>query len=88
MRLQAPDCSDADRAAFERWCRADPRHREEFEAMRKIWQVSAVLPARVAPLPGESARLRRRRYAAAAILCLAVVVIIGWLVGLAGGIAG
>ena len=25
-RLKAPDCSAADRDAFERWCAADPAH--------------------------------------------------------------
>ena len=85
MRLQAPDCSDEDRAAFDRWFRADPRHREEFEAMREIWQASAGLSAQVTAPPGVPARLRWRRYAVAASLC-AVVVVSGWLVGWSGGL--
>lgn len=80
MRLQDPDCSEEDRAAFERWYDADPRHREEFEAMREIWQASAGLPARVAPPPGGPARPRWRRHAIAAALFVAVVAIV-WLAG-------
>lgn len=85
MRLQAPDCSDEDRAAFERWCSADPRHLEEFEAVREIWQVSAGLSARVSAPPGIPARLRWRRYAVAASLC-AVMVASGWLAGWSGSL--
>ncbi|QCO19765.1 DUF4880 domain-containing protein (plasmid) [Azospirillum brasilense] len=47
LRLQAEEASDADRAAFERWCREDPRHVAEFDAMRELWGLSAGLRPRV-----------------------------------------
>ncbi|AWB06562.1 fecR protein (plasmid) [Azospirillum humicireducens] len=51
LRLQSSDVSDADRAAFERWCLADPRHLAEFDAMREIWGLSAGLRPRVTAVP-------------------------------------
>lgn len=51
LRLQAEEVSDADRAAFERWCREDPRHLEEFDAMRELWGLSAGLRPRVTAPP-------------------------------------
>ncbi|AWK88516.1 FecR family protein [Azospirillum thermophilum] len=51
LRLQAADIGDADRAAFERWCREDPRHQAEFDAMREIWGLSAGLPPRATAVP-------------------------------------
>lgn len=51
LRLQSSDVSDADRAAFERWCLADPRHLAEFDAMREIWGLSAGLRPRVTAGP-------------------------------------
>lgn len=36
-RLRAPDCSDVERAAFERW-RQDPEHRRAWAETEGIWQ--------------------------------------------------
>ncbi|CAO3408746.1 hypothetical protein [Azospirillum largimobile] len=55
LRLQSSDVSDADRAAFERWCLADPRHLAEFDAMREIWGLSAGLRPRVTMAPVQPA---------------------------------
>lgn len=51
LRLQSSDVGDADRAAFECWCLADPRHLAEFDAMREIWGLSAGLRPRVTMVP-------------------------------------
>lgn len=89
LRLQSPDLSDADHAAFERWCRADPRHQAEFDAMREIWGLSAGLRPRVTAVPaaaGTAVRSpsRRRRWAMAA--CVAAVLAAGWPVGWSFGV--
>lgn len=44
MRLHEPDCSDAERLAFQQWHDADPLHAFEYEAMREIWEVADHLP--------------------------------------------
>ena len=44
MRLHEPDCSDAERLAFQQWHDADPLHAFEYEAMREIWEVADQLP--------------------------------------------
>ncbi|MBK1838039.1 FecR domain-containing protein [Azospirillum sp. YIM B02556] len=100
LRLQSSDVGDADRAAFERWCLADPRHLAEFDAMREIWGLSAglrprvtVAPERAAPPPaaGGPASVavvrnssRRRRFAMAA--CAAAVLTACWPVGWSFGL--
>ncbi|WP_042703457.1 FecR family protein [Azospirillum sp. B506] len=100
LRLQASDVSDADRAAFERWCLADPRHLAEFDAMREIWGLSASLrpratidPERTAPPhPVDGATSvavirnpsRRRRFAMAA--CIAAALAACWPVGWSVGL--
>lgn len=55
LRLQSAEVSDADRAAFERWCLMDPRHLVEFDAMREIWGLSAALRPRVTAVPETAA---------------------------------
>lgn len=40
VRLQAPDCSDAQRAACERWRAESPANEAAFKAVEAIWQRS------------------------------------------------
>lgn len=42
-RLLAPDCSDAERAAFDRWRTADPAHAAAYRQVESVWQRSAGL---------------------------------------------
>ncbi|MCD9026626.1 FecR domain-containing protein [Luteimonas sp. BDR2-5] len=64
-RLLAPDCSDAERAAFERWRAADPAHAAAYRHVESVWERSAGLredPAIAAALQDalRPARPRRR----------------------------
>ncbi len=90
-RLKAPDCSAADRDAFERWCAADPVHIEIWlevaaldEAAASLGETPAIAAAiRPARRGAVHARDRHRwrsgvSIAAAAMLMLAVG-LIGWL---------
>lgn len=47
MRLQADDCTDGERNAFQRWLQENPLHAEEFAAMQEIWALSEQLPPSV-----------------------------------------
>jgi transmembrane sensor len=78
-RLHAPDCSDAEREAFERWLAADPEHRREYRNMESMWQAMGSLQSVYAPQakaqPVQSVRFNCRRLlplSAAAVLVLAV----------------
>lgn len=46
-RLRTPDCSDAERAAFEDWCAQDPCHQQAFELLQS--SVTALLSAAHSP---------------------------------------
>lgn len=37
-RLRAPECSAAERALFEAWCDADPRHAEAYADTEELWR--------------------------------------------------
>ncbi|TWA83011.1 FecR family protein [Azospirillum brasilense] len=95
LRLQAEQVSDADRAAFERWCRDDPRHLAEFDAMRELWGLSAGLRPRVTATPAPARPVaaarspsvrapKQRRWALAA--CVAAALAVGWPVGWSFGV--
>lgn len=82
-RLLAPDCSDAERADFDRWRAADPAHEAAYREVDDVWQRSAGLrddPAIAEALheamqPAAAARPRRPwrpALAIAATLILAV----------------
>lgn len=43
VRLQAPDCSDAQRAACERWRAKCPANEAAFKAVEEIWRRSVEL---------------------------------------------
>lgn len=89
-RLLAPDCSDAERAAFERWRAADPAHAAAYRQVEDVWQRSAGLredPAIAAALQDalRPARPRRRdraewwpSLAAAASVALVAVAALLW----------
>jgi transmembrane sensor len=84
-RLKAPDCSAADRDAFERWCAADPAHIDAWldiaaldEAAAGLGQAPAIAAA-VRPARRGTVHARHRRrwrggvsIAAAAVLMLAI----------------
>jgi transmembrane sensor len=99
IRLHLEDCSEADRKAFQRWYHADPAHAAEYEAVFRIWSLSAQLPGG-ARAPGDlgaltpptaSATPRRRSVgrllARAAMVTLAAGVCwaVGWSAGMLPG---
>jgi len=49
MRLNAADCSAAERRAFEQWRSAHPLHAFEYQAMQEIWEVAEHLPRPAPP---------------------------------------
>lgn len=64
MRLQSADCSEAERARFDAWHRADPANASAFAVARHYWQRSAQLgrdPELVAYADAVLARQKRRR---------------------------
>ncbi len=86
MRLHEPDCSEAERLAFQQWHDADPLHAFEYEAMREIWEVADQLPSSTLA-PAASLRSPRRTWqhygaAAAITLCaLPLAAYSGWEMG-------
>ncbi|UMZ09249.1 FecR family protein [Pseudomonas sp. MPFS] len=88
MRLHEPDCSDAERLAFQQWHDADPVHAFEYAAMCEIWEVADHLPASALTQPPAPARPAPRRtwqrygVAAAITLCaLPLAAYSGWELG-------
>ena len=80
--LHSGDATDADRASFERWLSADPRHQRTYDTLRLLWQdISSLSHLKelepVPPLP--VARVTQRRWiplaAAATITGLAVAIL-------------
>lgn len=84
-RLLAPDCSLAERAAFERWLAADEVHVSAYQEVQGVWERSARLRNRPAiasalqeALRPAPRRVRHRRWpalAAAAVIVLAVAIV-------------
>ncbi|HEY1027655.1 MAG TPA: FecR family protein [Pseudomonas sp.] len=96
MRLNAEDCSEEEREAFQKWLQADPRHAQEYLAMLDIWLLSEQLPRQhpssnagspmPMPTPSPAIPARRRRHpalrtAAALVLALPLAGYSGWLFG-------
>ncbi|KUM43957.1 FecR family protein [Pseudomonas sp. EpS/L25] len=81
LRLQAEDCSAAERDAFNAWCAQDPRHLAEYQAIETLWGLAGHLP----PTPAQfRPRLRRRRLLR---LSCALATCCGlWLAGWYGGL--
>lgn len=84
LRLNADDCTAAERAEFEIWLHSHPLHAQEFEAMQEIWQTADHLPrpalhlAPVVALP--TARKRSfAQYACAAAITLAALPAGAWI---------
>lgn len=65
-RLQAPDCTAAERDAFERWRAEDVRHASSFAEVERIHEGAAAL--KDDPLLAAAARQARRRTGARAAL--------------------
>ncbi|RMN38932.1 Peptide ABC transporter substrate-binding protein [Pseudomonas cannabina] len=92
VRLQADDCTDAERKAFEQWLTAHPLHAAEYQAMVEVWDITGQIePLHPAPaiaidsLQASPAVPRRTRRwaphaAAAAVIALAIPVAayVGW----------
>ncbi|MHC2144745.1 FecR family protein [Pseudomonas sp. 210_17 TE3656] len=82
LRLQAEDCTTAERLAFEQWLAADPLHAQEYQAMLDIWQTADHLPR--SATPGNVINLPRRRqsawrhYASAAAIALVALPVGAW----------
>lgn len=78
VRLRDEDASEADRAAFAIWLRADPAHERAWRELEAVWgaldQVAApkTAPAFVVPAASRSRRPAWRPLAAAAMILLAV----------------
>lgn len=94
MRLNAEDCSEEEREAFQQWLQADPRHAQEYLAMLDIWLLSEQLPRQhiaaptssMLPPSPPSLPVRRRRRpllqaAAAVLLALPLAGYSGWMFG-------
>jgi len=83
LRLQAEDCTPAERQAFAQWLAADPQHAVEYQAMLDIWQTADHLPRSATPGKVIALPLRRpgtwRRYASAAAIALAALPAAAWI---------
>lgn len=84
LRLQAPDCTAAERLAFEQWLAANPLHAQEYQAMLEIWEISDNLPRTATPgnviaLPDRRRPTVWRHYAAAAAMVLAALPAGAWI---------
>lgn len=85
MRLHAEDCTAAEREAFDQWLAADPRHLDEYRAMRDIWQTADLLPRNpdvIAFTPQPQRQPLRRSWqplASAAAIALLVLPLAGWI---------
>lgn len=103
VRLRDPALSDGERAAFEAWLRADPRHAEAYREAEELWVALDQLEAppqpaqdsprtpllhRAAPSPGARRPLRRLAQAAAAAAVLLVAVAAGYAVTAPGPVSG
>ena len=84
LRLQAQDCTAAERQSFEQWLAADPLHVQEYQAMLEIWQTADHLPR--SSVPGNVIALPRKRrsnswrhYASAAAIALVALPVGGWI---------
>lgn len=89
-RLRAPDCSEAERSAFEAWCRASPEHRASFDelqmllgGLRAAGDVPEIRAMREAAINASAGKPKNRAWrwsAAAAVAVLAIGLgIFGWL---------
>lgn len=87
MRLHEPDCSDAERLAFQQWHDADPLHAFEYEAMREIWEVADQLPPSTltdTPVIKPAPRCSWQHYGVAAAIALCTLPLAaysGWELG-------
>lgn len=93
VRLLEPDCSDDDRAAFDRWYSARPEHAHAYREVERLWVLGADAAKDPAVIAAAELALRetrpeaRRRLprwfvpamAAAAVLLAALVVVPRWL---------
>ena len=91
-RLLDPDCTDADREAFERWRAASPAHASAYAEAEQLWRLSAqaidddpdLAAAAQRALRPSAPRRTRYRWAAAAVavaalLVVALLVVPAWL---------
>lgn len=93
VRLLEPDCTDDDRAAFDRWYSTSPEHARAYREVERLWVLGAdavkdpaVIAAAELALRETRPEARRRRprwfvpaMAAAAVLVAALVVVPRWL---------
>jgi transmembrane sensor len=87
MRLHEPDCTVAERQAFEQWLDVHPLHRVEYEAMLEIWEIAGDLPrpqTNVVPMVRHQPRTSWRTFGMAAAVCalaLPLAAYSGWNLG-------
>jgi len=79
VRLHEESCSSADRAAFQAWLDADPRHHREYQAVRELWTLAHELPA--TPDTAAAAPMRRPRPIARWALGACALGLACWAVG-------
>lgn len=81
VRINDGACSEEERAAFQRWLEADPRHAREYAAVQELWRMSHALPA-AHPAPSQpfKGRAPRRMLRLAGVACAtaAAVWAAGW----------
>ncbi|MCK9532020.1 MAG: FecR family protein [Gammaproteobacteria bacterium] len=87
VRLRDKPPTKEARCAFERWLAADPRNREEYQAIQGVWQeldglretfpVEGMAYAAAARDPGERGTTRWKAVAVAAVLVLSVLTGLG-----------
>src|SRR3546814_23294 len=87
LRMQSRECGPRERAAFERWRRADTAHDAAYRAVESVWQRSAALAGdagmdhilrQARRLPPERPWLRRAAPGLAIAACLVLAVGMGY----------
>lgn len=81
LRLQAEDCSVAEREAFSSWCAEDPRHLAEYQAIEALWGLAGDLPPTAVKERPRQRRLGLMRLGCAVATCCGL-----WLAGWYGGL--
>ncbi|MCF8479940.1 MAG: FecR domain-containing protein [Rhodospirillum sp.] len=89
LRIDDPDLSEADWAAFQAWVRADPIHEKEFQTMRRLWGAAEFLkPGIASPRPATHRRLVPFRRMAMAAMVGVLTIGLGWFLGVVPGRVG
>lgn len=85
VRLSSTDATEADRAAFEAWCAADPVHAVAYAEMDALWRRLGHLPERESPAPPRPGSNKSRGPTGPA--CLAALLVLGSALAYRAGLA-